>query len=54
LLFFDLLAEGIYIAPRGLIARSLAIGDVEVELLCGAVERTLDLRHDILRYRCPR
>jgi hypothetical protein len=38
---------------RELIALSEAIGDAVVELLCGAVERILDLRHDIFRNRSP-
>ena len=37
LIFFDLLEDGIYIARRGLIALSLAIGDDEVDALLAAV-----------------
>ncbi|HHZ09708.1 MAG TPA: aminotransferase class III-fold pyridoxal phosphate-dependent enzyme, partial [Rhizobiales bacterium] len=39
LIFFDLLEDGFYIARRGLMALSLAIGDEETEALAAAVER---------------
>jgi glutamate-1-semialdehyde 2,1-aminomutase len=44
LYFFDLLAQGIYIARRGMIAMSLPIGAAECESLLGRVENFCTLR----------
>jgi glutamate-1-semialdehyde 2,1-aminomutase len=38
LLFFELLERGIYVAPRGFIALSLAVTDDDVDRVAGAVE----------------
>jgi glutamate-1-semialdehyde 2,1-aminomutase len=48
LFFFDLLAEGIWLARRGFIALSLAIGDAECDRLVAAVERFLEARREWL------
>jgi glutamate-1-semialdehyde 2,1-aminomutase len=48
LLFFDLLAEGIWLARRGFIALSLAIGDAECDRLATAVEHFLEARTELL------
>src|ERR1041384_2051856 len=37
ILFFDLLERGIYLAPRGLIALSLPVGDAEIDAAIAAV-----------------
>jgi glutamate-1-semialdehyde 2,1-aminomutase len=44
LYFFDLLAAGIYIARRGMIAMSLPIGDAECDQLVAAVDEFCALR----------
>ena len=38
LLFFELLQRGFYIARRGFIALSLAVGDAELDRFCGAID----------------
>jgi glutamate-1-semialdehyde 2,1-aminomutase len=48
LLFFDLLAQGIWLARRGFVALSLAIGDAECDQLATAVERFLEARAELL------
>jgi glutamate-1-semialdehyde 2,1-aminomutase len=48
LFFFDLLAQGIWLARRGFIALSLAIGDAECDRLAAAVERFLKARTQLL------
>jgi glutamate-1-semialdehyde 2,1-aminomutase len=48
LYFFDLLAAGIYIARRGMIAMSLPIGDAECDRLVGAVEEFCALRRPFM------
>jgi glutamate-1-semialdehyde 2,1-aminomutase len=48
LYFFDLLAAGIYIARRGMIAMSLPIGDSECERLLAAVDEFCALRSPLL------
>jgi glutamate-1-semialdehyde 2,1-aminomutase len=50
LFFFDLLAEGIWLARRGFIALSLAIGDAECDRLAAAVERFLEARAELLAW----
>lgn len=49
LLFLDLAAEGIYIAPRGLIALSLAISEDDTGRLLGALGQFLERRRSLLR-----
>ena len=48
LYFFDLLAQGIYIARRGMIAMSLPIGAAECESLLAAVEEFCTVRAPFL------
>ena len=48
LFFFDLLAQGIWIAQRGMINLSLTIGDAECDRLTAVVEEFLDTRHALL------
>jgi glutamate-1-semialdehyde 2,1-aminomutase len=48
LFFFDMLADGIWLARRGFIALSLAIGDAECDRLVAAVERVLGARREVL------
>lgn len=48
LYFFDLLAAGIYIARRGMIAMSLAIGDAECDRLAAAVDEFCALRGPLM------
>jgi glutamate-1-semialdehyde 2,1-aminomutase len=48
LFFFDMLAEGIWLARRGFIALSLAIGDAECDRLSAAVERFIEARTGFL------
>jgi len=47
--FFDLLAAGIYIARRGMIAMSLLIEDAECDRLVAAVEEFCALRRPFMR-----
>ena len=49
LLFFDLIARGIWIARRGMINLSLPIGDAECDQLAAAVEEFLAARGPLLR-----
>jgi glutamate-1-semialdehyde 2,1-aminomutase len=51
LYFFDLLAAGIYIARRGMIAMSLAIGDAECDRLAAAVDEFCALRGPLVAAR---
>jgi glutamate-1-semialdehyde 2,1-aminomutase len=48
LYFFDLLAAGIYIARRGMIAMSLPLGPAELESLFAAVEEFCSARAPFL------
>ncbi len=48
LLFHDLLAEGFYIAPRGYVALSLALTDVDLDCFVQAVDQVLG-RRDLWR-----
>ncbi len=48
LLFFDLLAQGIWLARRGMMALSLPIGAPECDLLAAAVEEFLASRRSLL------
>ena len=47
LFFFDMLAQGIWMARRGMMALSLPIGDAECDLLAGAVEEFLGSRRSL-------
>ncbi len=48
LFFFDLLAQGIWLARRSMMALSLPIGDAECDRLAGAVEEFLASRRSLL------
>jgi glutamate-1-semialdehyde 2,1-aminomutase len=48
LFFFDMLAQGIWLARRGMFALSLPIGDAECDRLAGAVEEFLASRRSLL------
>ncbi len=48
LFFFDLLAQGIWLARRGMISLSLPIGDTECDALAGAVEEFLASRRSLM------
>ncbi|HVC60873.1 MAG TPA: aspartate aminotransferase family protein [Acetobacteraceae bacterium] len=48
LFFFDMLAHGIWLARRGMVALSLPIGDAECDRLAGAVEEFLASRRSVL------
>lgn len=48
LLFFDLLASGIWLARRGMIALMLPIGDAECDKLAASVEEFLSARRSLL------
>ena len=48
LFFFDLLAQGLWIARRGMIILSLPIGEAECDTLAGAVEEFLATRRSLL------
>ncbi|MBW4091679.1 MAG: aminotransferase class III-fold pyridoxal phosphate-dependent enzyme [Proteobacteria bacterium] len=48
LLFFDLLAQGVWLARRGMMALSLPIGDAECDLLAAAVAEFLAARRSLL------
>ncbi len=48
LFFFDMLAAGIWLARRGMMALSLPIGDAECDRLAGAVEEFLSSRRSLL------
>jgi glutamate-1-semialdehyde 2,1-aminomutase len=47
LFFFDMLAHGIWLARRGMMALSLPIGDAECDSLAGAVEEFLSVRRSL-------
>jgi glutamate-1-semialdehyde 2,1-aminomutase len=48
LFFFDMLAHGIWLARRGMMALSLPIGDAECDRLAAAVEEFLSARRSLL------
>lgn len=48
LLFFDLLASGIWLSRRGMMALMLPIGDAECDRLSAAVEEFLSARRSLL------
>ncbi|HEY5301688.1 MAG TPA: aminotransferase class III-fold pyridoxal phosphate-dependent enzyme [Acetobacteraceae bacterium] len=48
LFFFDMLAQGIWLARRGMMTLSLPIGDAECDKLAGAVEEFLSGRRSLL------
>jgi glutamate-1-semialdehyde 2,1-aminomutase len=48
LFFFDMLAQGIWLARRGMMALSLPVGDAECDKLAGAVEEFLASRRSLL------
>ena len=48
LFFFDMLAQGIWLARRGMMTLSLPIGDAECEALVTAVEEFLSARKSLL------
>ena len=48
LYFFDLLAAGVYIARRGMVAMSLPIGDAECDRLVAAVDEFCALRQPFM------
>ncbi|MBV9252295.1 MAG: hypothetical protein JO227_23995 [Acetobacteraceae bacterium] len=48
LFFFDMLAHGIWLARRGMLALCLPIGDAECDELAGAVEEFLSSRRSLL------
>ncbi|HSU05926.1 MAG TPA: aminotransferase class III-fold pyridoxal phosphate-dependent enzyme [Acetobacteraceae bacterium] len=47
LFFFDMLAQGVWLARRGMMALSLPIGDAECDQLAGAVEEFLESRRSL-------
>lgn len=48
LFFFDMLAQGIWLARRGMMTLSLPIGDADCDKLAGAVEEFLAARRSLL------
>jgi glutamate-1-semialdehyde 2,1-aminomutase len=48
LFFFDMLAQGIWLARRGMFTLCLPIGDAECDRLAGAVEEFLSSRRSLL------
>ena len=48
LFFFDMMAAGIWIARRGMMALMLPIGDAECDKLAGAVEEFVSARRSLL------
>jgi glutamate-1-semialdehyde 2,1-aminomutase len=48
LFFFDMLAQGIWLARRGMMTLSLPIGDAECDTLAAAVEEFLSARRSLL------
>jgi glutamate-1-semialdehyde 2,1-aminomutase len=50
LFFFDMLAQGIWLARRGMFAMCLPIGDAECDKLAAAVEEFLSSRGSLLRH----
>jgi glutamate-1-semialdehyde 2,1-aminomutase len=49
LFFFDMLARGVWLARRGMMALSLPIGDAECDHLASAVQDFLEGRRSLLR-----
>lgn len=49
LFFFDMLAQGIWLARRGMMTVSLPIGDTECDTLAAAVQEFLSARRSLLR-----
>ena len=49
LFFFDLLAQGIWLARRGMMTLCLPIGDAECDALAGAVEEFLSSRRGLMQ-----
>ena len=49
LFFFDMLAQGIWLARRGMMTLCLPIGDAECDKLAGAVEEFLSSRRELMR-----
>ena len=47
LFFFDMLAQGVWLARRGMMALSLPIGDAECDQLASAVEEFLGSRRSL-------
>ena len=54
LFFFDMLAQGIWLARRGMFTLCLPIGDTECDRLAGAVEEFLSSRRSLLAERAIR
>jgi len=48
LFFFDMLAQGIWVARRGMLILSLPLGDAECDRLAAAVEGFVDIREPLL------
>jgi glutamate-1-semialdehyde 2,1-aminomutase len=48
LFFFDMLNRGVYLARKGFIALSLAIGDAEIDHFVAAVASFLEARKDLV------
>ncbi len=51
LVFFDLLARGVYLARRGFMALSLPFGDAQADQFAAALQEVLDTRRDVLPRR---
>ncbi|HWX47068.1 MAG TPA: aminotransferase class III-fold pyridoxal phosphate-dependent enzyme [Roseomonas sp.] len=49
LFFFDMMAAGIYLARRGMVALSLPVGEAELERFAAAVTEFAESRADLLR-----
>ena len=49
LFFFDMLAQGIWLARRGMMTLCLPIGDAECDKFAGAVEEFLASRRALMR-----
>jgi glutamate-1-semialdehyde 2,1-aminomutase len=48
LFFFDMLAQGIWLARRGMMTLCLPVGDVECDRFAGAVEEFLASRRGLM------
>jgi glutamate-1-semialdehyde 2,1-aminomutase len=48
LVFFDLLARGVFIARRGMMALSLPVGDAECDAVLAAVQDVVQTRKSVL------
>jgi glutamate-1-semialdehyde 2,1-aminomutase len=48
LFFFDMLAQGIWLARRGMMTLCLPIGDAECDKIAGAVEEFLSSRRALM------